>query len=165
MSDVTDRGLLRVLLDAWDRNNAVLLNLLGGLSDRALEARALDASPSVAALFAHIHYVRCVLVAENAPDLVVTVPEEEWAHVPDREQISQLLRASAAVVREAVQDRVETGRAMAVHYDHPVLLLQHLVWHEGYHHGQIKLALKAAGCAMSDAVAGPLTWDVWMDKR
>jgi hypothetical protein len=30
------------------------------------------------------------------------------------------------------------------HYDHPILLLQHMLWHEGYHHGQISLALTAA---------------------
>jgi hypothetical protein len=30
---------------------------------------------------------------------------------------------------------------MNLHYDHPILLLQHMLWHEGYHHGQMKLAL------------------------
>jgi hypothetical protein len=32
---------------------------------------------------------------------------------------------------------------------------------DGYHHGQIKLALKAAGCPIPDAEAGPRIWDVW----
>ena len=50
------------------------------------------------------------------------------------------------------------------HYDHPILMLQHLIWHEGYHHGQIKLALKMAGRAFDDEAIGPLTWDVWMEK-
>jgi hypothetical protein len=40
------------------------------------------------------------------------------------------------------------------HYDHPILMLQHMIWHEGYHHGQIKLALKLAGRAISDKQAG-----------
>jgi hypothetical protein len=53
---------------------------------------------------------------------------------------------------------------MEVHYDHPILFLQHMLWHEGYHHGQIKLALKLARRAMTDDEAGPLTWDVWRDK-
>ena len=43
-------------------------------------------------------------------------------------------------------------------------MLQHLIWHEGYHHGQIKLALKAAGMALPDNVVGPASWAVWMDK-
>jgi hypothetical protein len=39
-----------------------------------------------------------------------------------------------------------------------------MVWHEGYHHGQIKLALKATGRAIDDEEAGRVTWHVWMDK-
>ncbi len=46
-----------------------------------------------------------------------------------------------------------------------LLLLQHMLWHEGYHHGQIKLALKVAGRPMTNEVAGPLTWRVWMRKK
>jgi len=38
------------------------------------------------------------------------------------------------------------------------------VWHEGYHHGQIKLALKIAGQPFDDEEIGPVTWDVWMLK-
>jgi hypothetical protein len=30
---------------------------------------------------------------------------------------------------------------MNLHYDH--LLLQHMLWHEGYHHGQMKVALNS----------------------
>jgi uncharacterized damage-inducible protein DinB len=50
------------------------------------------------------------------------------------------------------------------HYDHPILMLQHFIWHEGYHHGQIKLILKQNGQAIDDEVAGDVTWDIWMDK-
>ncbi len=44
-------------------------------------------------------------------------------------------------------------------------MLQHMLWHEGYHHGQIKLTLKATGRPITDEKAGPLTWDVWMCKK
>jgi uncharacterized damage-inducible protein DinB len=39
-----------------------------------------------------------------------------------------------------------------------------MVWHEGYHHGQIKLALKASGHTLKDDDIGPLTWGIWMRK-
>jgi len=68
-------------------------------------------------------------------------------------------------VRDAVKSKLEAGREMNLHYDHPILLLQHMLWHEGYHHGQIKLALKIAGHPISDEEAGPLTWGIWMRKR
>jgi len=37
-------------------------------------------------------------------------------------------------------------------------------WHEGYHHGQIKLTLKMAGRPFDDKAIGPLMWSVWMKK-
>ena len=40
-----------------------------------------------------------------------------------------------------------------------------MLWHEGYHHGQMKLALKIAGLALSDGEAGAVTWGVWMRKQ
>ena len=40
-----------------------------------------------------------------------------------------------------------------------------MICHEGYHLGQMKLALKLAGRHMTDEEAGPLTWDVWMRKQ
>jgi hypothetical protein len=39
-----------------------------------------------------------------------------------------------------------------------------MLWHEGYHHGQIKLALKLAGRSLTDDEAGPRTWHVRMEK-
>jgi hypothetical protein len=79
--------------------------------------------------------------------------------------MAKMLNDSATAVRNAVKGRLEAGRAMDLHYDHPILLLQHMLWHEGYHHGQIKLALKLAGRAIPNEVAGPVTWGVWMRKN
>ncbi len=64
----------------------------------------------------------------------------------------------------SMKNMLTSGAEMQLHYDHPVLFLQHMIWHEGYHHGQMKLALKVAGIPMSDSQAGPLTWSVWKRK-
>jgi uncharacterized damage-inducible protein DinB len=165
MPDAQDQRLLEALLDSWDRNNTILLNLLRALPEGGLEARAIASSPCVAELFTHIHFVRLVFVLEDAPEFARDLPEAEWVMVCDPDRIAQMLNESAQAVRDAVKSRVEAGLDMNLHYDHPILLLQHMVWHEGYHHGQIKLALKLAGRAMTDAEAGPVTWDVWMDKK
>jgi uncharacterized damage-inducible protein DinB len=162
--DTPYHRLLEALLNSWDRNNTILLNLLRALPQGALEARAVAGSKSVGELFTHMHYVRLVFVFEDAPEFARKLPEEEWAVEPDQSRMAQMLNDSAQAVRDAVRGRLEAGRDMALHYDHPILMLQHMIWHEGYHHGQIKLALKAAGRAMDDKEAGPLTWDVWMDK-
>jgi hypothetical protein len=182
MSNALDQSLLEALLDSWDGNNAILVNLLRAVAAAerptaagrlevglppagGLAVRAMEGSPSVAELFTHIHYVRLVFVLEDALEFAKKLPEEEWAGERDAERIAQMLNESAKAVRDAVKSRVEAGRDMDLHYDHPILLLQHLIWHEGYHHGQIKLTLKLAGRAIGDKEAGPVTWGVWMRKK
>src|SRR5262245_20081785 len=125
----------------------------------------MEGSPSIAQLFTHIHYVRLAFVLEDAPESAKDLPEEEWVVERDAGRIARMLDDSAKAVRDAVESRVEADRDMNLHYDHPILLLQHMIWHEGYHHGQMKLALKVAGRPMTDEEAGPGTWDVWMRKK
>jgi uncharacterized damage-inducible protein DinB len=158
-------NLLEALLDSWDRNNAILLNLLAALPEGGLKAKAMDGSPSVAEMFTHIHYVRLVFVFEDAPEFASELPKEEWMVERDPRRIAEMLNDSSKAVRDAVKSRVETGREMNLHYDHPILLLQHMLWHEGYHHGQMKLALKLAGLPIPDNEAGPVTWGIWMRKK
>lgn len=160
-----DQSLLQPLLDSWDRGNAILINLLRAVPRGGLAARALADSPTVAQLFTHIHFVRLVFIAEDAPEFAGELHAEEWMDERDPDAITRMLNESAQTVRDAVTARLEAGKEMDMHYDHPILLLQHMVWHEGYHHGQIKIALKAAGLAVDDAAFGPATWGVWMKKR
>ncbi len=156
-------NLLSALLDSWERNNTILINLLHALLEDALALRPMEGSPSIGELFAHIHYVRLVFVSEDAPEFARPVPDE-WVEVVDRDRMAEMLNDSAKAIREAVQGRLEVGRQMDVHYDNPILLLQHMIWHEGYHHGQIKLTLKVAGQPLANEEIGPLTWRVWMNK-
>jgi uncharacterized damage-inducible protein DinB len=156
--------VLDAVLDSWDRNNTILVNLLRALPQGALELRATEGSPTIARLFTHLHYVRLVFVAEDAPEFAVPMPKEEWFAEREAERIARLLDESAKVVRDAVKGRLESGRPMDLHYDHPILMLQHMIWHEGYHHGQIKLTLKMAGQALANEEIGPVTWRIWMNK-
>jgi uncharacterized damage-inducible protein DinB len=165
LSHAPDPGPLEDLLDSWDRNNTILINLLRALPPGGLEARAMESSPSVAQLFTHIRYVRLAFVLEDAPEFGRDLPTDEWVDEREPDRIAEMLNDSARAVRDAVKGRLEAGRDMDLHYDHPILLLQHMVWHEGYHHGQIKLALKLAGHPITDAEAGSITWGVWMRKK
>lgn len=165
MSHPSDQPLLEALLDSWDRNNAILINLLRVLPPGGLEIKAMASSPSIAELFTHIHFVRLVFVAEDAPEFARPLPEKEWAPERDPHRIEEMLNESAQAVRDAVKGRLKAGQQMNLHYDHPLLLLQHMIWHEGYHHGQIKLALKLSGRPIIDAEVGKLTWGVWMRKQ
>ena len=155
--------LLPALLESWDRGNRILVNLLQAIPDTDLDVRSGDGGHTVGEWFAHMHYVRLAFVSEDAPEYAVELPEE-WHADGGRDRMAARLNDSARVVRDAVKGKIESGGEMLVHFDHPILLLQQLIWHEGYHHGQIKLALKLAGRPISNEVAGPLTWRVWMNK-
>jgi uncharacterized damage-inducible protein DinB len=156
--------LLEALLDSWDRNNTILVNLLRAVPAGGLEARAVEGSMTVAEMFLHIHGTRWFVLSEDAPEFAGEPLGKGWRETRDAERIAEMLNDSARRVRAALKDRLETGKAMLVRYDHPILLLQHMVWHEGYHHGQIKLALKAMGRPLDDEEIGPVTWHLWFDK-
>ena len=156
--------LLGPLLDSWDRNNLIMLNLLRALPEGGLDVKASDSSPSISQQFMHIHHERLISVSEEAPECALEVPEDEWKVERDRDRIAHMLTDSANAVRSAVKARVLAGQDLNLNYDHPILLLQLLLWHEGYHHGQIKLALRLAGKPIGNDEAGVLTWDVWRKK-
>ena len=165
MSATHDQRLLEAVLDSWDRNNTILVNLLRALPEGGLEARVMEGSPSVAEMITHIHYGRLVFISEDDPEFARALPDEEWAAEHEPARLAQMLNESAQAVRDAVKGRLDAHRDMDRHYDHPILFLQHMIWHEGYHHGQIKLALKAAGHPLKNDEIGPLTWSIWMRKK
>ena len=70
MPDASEQSLLEALLDSWDRNNIILINLVRIIPEGGLDARAIEESPTVGEMLAHIHYVRLVFVEEDAPESV-----------------------------------------------------------------------------------------------
>ena len=165
MADEQVKSLNEAILDSWDRNNRILLNLLRAIPDGGLQARAMEGSPSVSEMFTHMNHERMISVFEEAPEFAGKVPEKEWIIEPNRDRIAEMLIESGNRVRDAVKSRLETGKNLNLNYDHPILLVQLLIFHEAYHHGQIKLALKVSGSSVDDDQAGPLTWDIWRRKN
>src|SRR5271165_1897664 len=106
MSSAPEQPLLNALLDSWDRSNTILVNLLRAIPDGAMELRPMESSPSIAQLFAHVHYVRLIFVSEDAPEFATKMPEREWADVSDREAMAARLNESAKLVRVAVAGRL-----------------------------------------------------------
>ena len=86
MSETSNLPVLEALLDSWDRNNTILVNLLRAVPESDLGTSAVKGSPTIAQLFTHIHYVRLVFVREDASEFARTLPEREWLaeRDPDR---------------------------------------------------------------------------------
>jgi uncharacterized damage-inducible protein DinB len=174
MSKVADASVLEALLDSWKRSNTILLNLLQALPEGGLEAKAMEGSPSVAGMFSHMHQTRLFWLSKTAPefaqDLTPLFRKDGDDRLAERDpgRIAQALEDSAKAIGQAVRNRLETGQPMKgqnVSYDHPVLLLQHMLWHEGYHFGQIKLALKAMGYVMSEEEEEQAIWGLWRHEE
>lgn len=153
--------LLEAVLESWALHNRVLVNLLRALPPGGLQAKATTTSPSVSQMLCHLHHERMVSVSEEAPEVSVRVPKVEWDTMADGNQIAQMLDESASAVRTAVEGRTLAARGLEQNFAHPIFLIQFLIFHEGYHHGQIKLALKIAGQPLTDAEARPLVWGAW----
>ena len=66
MTEASGQRLLDAMLESWDRNNTVLLNLLGAVPNGGLDARVMTGSPTVSEMFTHMHHERMVSVLENA---------------------------------------------------------------------------------------------------
>lgn len=170
MTEVADQGVLEALLDSYQRGNAILLNLLHALPEGGMDAKAMEGSPSVAVMFSHIHGTRLSWLSLTAPEFIEGLTslfsQEGEERIPERDpaRLEAALSASAKAINEAVKSHVESGQPLKgehASYDHPVLLLQHMLWHEGYHFGQMKLALKAIGYGMSDEEEERLVWGLW----
>jgi uncharacterized damage-inducible protein DinB len=157
----TASSLLDAILEAWDRHQATVLGLLSVIPPDGLTARVMPGSPTVAAMFAHLHYERMCSLKENTPECAGAIPDTQWNADADGTSLRLMLADSGQRLRRAVQARIEADRPLDQDFPHPLTLLQFLVFHESYHHGQIKLALKAAGMALDDEVVGPVSWDVW----
>lgn len=163
-------SVLEALLDSFQRNNTILLNLLWALPEGGMDARALEGSLSVGEQFAHIQNTRLFWLEQVAPEFwegqtqLFSKDGDDWIAERHPQRIEEALRASAQAVCDAMKGRLETGQPMKgehASYDHPVLFLQHMLWHEGYHFGQIKLALKAAGHVWSDEQEEKVVWSLW----
>ena len=94
--------LLDALLDSWDRNHRITVNLLRALPEGTMNLAAAPNSPTIAQLFTHMHYCRLVFVEEDAPEFARPVPPGEWRAESDRARLESWLHDSADAVRDVM---------------------------------------------------------------
>lgn len=100
--------LLEIVLDSWDRNNTILVNLLRAMPEGGLDAQVMEGSPTVARMFMHMHYCRLVFINEDIPEFATELPAE-WRSERDPACIEQMLNDSAKHVRTAIQSSSSPG--------------------------------------------------------
>ncbi len=159
--------LLEALLESWDRNNNILTNLVKSLPQGSLDLRPSETSWPVAVHLSHIHETRLYWLGMAAPEFehgvaqLFQVEGDKWIAERDLDKVVAGLEASRKAVRDAVRAHIEADTATLGPYSHPVQFLQHMFWHEGYHYGQLMLALKPLEYASSNNWQDANIWSVW----
>jgi uncharacterized damage-inducible protein DinB len=155
------------LLDSWTRSCRALDNLVGILTPETLQLKPSPDGWTIAFHLCHLHTTRRFWhsKAEGLDALVgtplFTVTDDEWIPSNDLEEIRTRLKESELLVRSWVAKALEDGVQQAGHYDHPVLYLQHMVWHEGWHFALIMLALRLGGHEPTEEWEDANVWDMW----
>jgi uncharacterized damage-inducible protein DinB len=163
--------ITQMLLDSWDRQCQIIDAVASLATEENRHFKPSEDGWSIDRHLAHCHNVRTFWTTQVAPKSV----ELERFGVDDAGEITATLETvrsalsqSAALVREVVADGLATGEPLVgenVTYDNPVLLLQHMIWHEGWHTGLIFLALRLNGQEPPEEWEEPNVWGKWRTEN
>ncbi len=142
--------LTQALLDSWDRQTNIVNNLASLVNAENRKFLPSANGFPLDGQLAHIHEVRYWWLKDVAPDLAETIGDsyqsDNKTPLADLDQLRTVLRTSQEAVREAVARGLDKGVDQKYgSYDHPILFLQHMIWHEGWHVGLMMLALRLNG--------------------
>jgi uncharacterized damage-inducible protein DinB len=161
------QSIADALLDSWDRQTQILKNLTNAIDETTRHAKPAEQSWSIDEHLAHVHETRywwlSTISKERAKALGDTFVQQGDKYVPieDLDEIRRQLDVSAKAVRDTLEEAFTSGATKLGPYDHPVLFLQHMVWHEGWHVGLIRLGLVNAGKEPTDEWEEKNIWELW----
>jgi uncharacterized damage-inducible protein DinB len=144
------------LLESWRRQTEIIDRLVAALSEDDFALTPAEGETTVDFHIRHIHEVRSYWLSQLGVPL---------AQDADPGDLRSQLRQSADAVGGAVTQLLEQGATRVAPYDHPVLFLQHMMWHEGWHAGIIVLSLRRAGRELSEEWEERNMWGIWRDPE
>jgi uncharacterized damage-inducible protein DinB len=158
--DVTE-----ALLDSWDRQCRIVDAVMTRIDDANKHVKPSEDGWSLDKQLAHMHNTRKFFLKNVAPEIAAPLGrsyiDEEGTPVQDLEELKAMVRASGVAVGKATEELIKKGMVTAGFYDNPVLFLQHMVWHEGWHVGLIFLALRLNGQEPPEEWEEPNVWGEW----
>jgi uncharacterized damage-inducible protein DinB len=154
--------LLDTLLQSWDRQAKIIANLASLVTEANRSAKPSADGWTLSEHLGHIHEVRRHWLAKASAKHAAELPHIE-THNPNLNlvDVRTALDASAAAVRAALEEAVQSEVVQFGPYDSPIYFLQHMVWHEGYHAGLILLALRNAGQEPTEEWDEYNIWALW----
>lgn len=153
------------LLDSWDRQARMVSALAGLVTEGNRHLKPSEDGMPLSAQLAHMHQVRRYWIGELDKSVEESLPSaysDGWqTPIEDLELIKKMLDQSAQAVRDAVAAALAAGKEKVGGYDNPVLYLQHMVWHEGWHVGLIMLSLRLGGQEPTEEWEEQHLWGEW----
>ncbi len=141
------------LLDAWNIHNRIQLFVLDAVPPEALGAVAASKGRSVGQMFAHIHNVRLMWLEVAAPELMAGLAKIEKEQSADHALLRRSLEDSGRAVGSLLKKGIDAGGKIKGFKPHVTAFLGYLIAHDGYHQGEIGMALKQAGHPLDQKVA------------
>ena len=132
------------LLETWQINARVVLYVLDAVDGALFTLPTPARGRSALQMFAHIHDVRVMWLESGKAlpnDLAKLGKQEQY----DRETLRAALEGSGQGIEEMVARSLETGKRIPGFKPHTSAFVGYLISHEGYHLGEIGVALREAG--------------------
>lgn len=164
--------LIDQIIDSWNRQCAIVRAVTTRIDDQNRTFKPAEDSYSIDGHLAHMHHTRRYFLNHVAPEegskLSRSFLNDDGTEIADIPTLVKNLDESGEAVARVVSHALQAGgNALSgehVIYDHPILLMQHLVWHEGWHVGQIMLALRVNGQEPAEEWEEAEMWGNWRTR-
>lgn len=152
------------LLDSWDRQCKILDSVASLVNDSNRKVKPSEDGWPLDFQLAHVHGTRKYWLSQYSPKHAEGLPSTliDWdTAIEDLDAIKAALKQSSAAIRAAVQEGIANGNGPSGGYDNPVMFLQHMLWHEGWHTGLLFLGLRLAGQEPKEEWEEANVWGLW----
>lgn len=163
----------QALLDSWDRQCQIVEAVASLVNEGNRHLKPSEDGRALDAQLAHMHNTRKFWLKMVAPQyaepLGRSYADDQGTPIADLELLKSCLRGSGTAIKEAVREGLANGGGPLAGphatYDNPVLLLQHMLWHDGWHIGLIFLALRTNGQEPPEEWEEPNVWGKWRTEK
>lgn len=161
--------LASALLDSWDRQCRIVNAVASKVTESNKHVKPSEDGMSLDGQLAHMHNTRKYFLKDVAPEFAAELgrsyADDQGTPIADVDALKAMVVESGKAVRAAVKSALEKGGGPMsgphATYENPLLFIQHMVWHEGWHVGLILLALRLAGQEPPEEWEEEKVWGEW----
>jgi uncharacterized damage-inducible protein DinB len=141
-------AMIGPLVEAWDLNHRATLFLLDQITEEQLEI-PLEKGKGLRAQFAHLVNVRRMWLKMYGRDHLDTEEKSDRFRAT-KDELTRDLIATGAAIGKVIARAESPDKRVKGHRLHAAGMMASMVAHEGYHRGQVELALRQAGLELPD---------------